>query len=114
MQHDPLVCIEDAVEACRLILQFTDNMVRLDYCSDKKTKAAVERQFEIIGEALNRLKKIDITMLADIDNWREIIGFRNVLAHGYDVIEDDIVWDSIQNHIPHLLEQLSSVIKNNP
>ncbi len=83
-------------------------------CSDKKTKAAVERQFEIIGEALNRVKKIDITMLADIDNWREIIGFRNVLAHGYDVIEDDIVWDSIQNHIPHLFEQLSFVIKNNP
>ncbi|MGP8330193.1 MAG: HepT-like ribonuclease domain-containing protein [Methanosarcinaceae archaeon] len=112
MQHDPLVCVEDAIEACELILQFTEGMKEVEYYADLKTKAAVEREFEIIGEALNRIKKIDIGMLVNIDNWREIIGFRNVIAHGYDVVEDEIVWDSIERNIPALLKQLNKIIKN--
>ena len=112
MQHDPLVCVEDAIEACELILQFTEDMKELEYYTDLKTKAAIERKFEIIGEALNRIKKIDINILANIDNWREIIGFRNVIAHGYDFVEDEIVWDSIGRDIPVLLKQLNRIIKN--
>ena len=71
----------------------------------------MEREFEIIGEALNRIKKINIGMLANVDNWKEIIGFRNVIAHGYDVIEDEIVWDSIKRNIPALLKQLNKIIE---
>ncbi|CAK8718111.1 MAG: Protein of unknown function DUF86 [Candidatus Electronema aureum] len=74
MPHDPAVCLEDAANACRLILQFTENMVESEYAADIKTQSAVERQFEIIGEALNRIKNIDAELLASIDNWREIIG----------------------------------------
>ena len=110
MKHDPLVCVEDAVKACEFILQFTQGMEEKEYCTDFKTKAAVEREFEILGEALNRIKNIDIDMLDHIDNWREIIGFRNVIAHGYDVVEDEIVWDSIKNNIPGLLTQLNQII----
>ena len=51
-------------------------------------------------------------MLARIDNWREIIGFRNVIAHGYDVVEDEIVWESIINDIPLLLSQLKDMGTN--
>ncbi len=78
---------------------------------DLKTKAAVEREFEILGEALNRVKKIDANILTDVDNWREIIGFRNVIAHGYDVVEDEIVWDSVNRDIPKLLKQLKEIIE---
>ncbi len=112
MAHDPLVCIEDAVSACELIEQFTLGMNEVDYSVDAKTKAAVEREFEIIGEALNRIKTIRYDMLSEIDNWREIIGFRNVIAHGYDIVEDNIVWHSIINDIPLLLKQLTSIIDN--
>lgn len=91
MPHDPAVCLEDAANACRLILQFTENMTEAEYAADIKTQSAVERQFEIIGEALNRIKNIDAELLTKIDNWREIIGFRNVIAHGYDVVEHEIV-----------------------
>ncbi len=91
MRHNPLVCIEDAIKACELILQFIQGMTREDFYVDVKTKAAVERKIEIIGEALNRIKIIDSGMLARVENWREIIGFRNVIAHGYDVVEDEIV-----------------------
>lgn len=109
MRHDPLVCIEDAIKACELISQFIQDMTKEDFYADAKTKAAVERKIEIIGEALNRIKIIDYDLLARIDNWREIIGFRNVIAHGYDVVEDEIVWESIINDIPLLLNQLNDI-----
>ena len=72
MRHNPLVCIEDAIKACELILQFIRGMTREDFYTDAKTKAAVERKIEIIGEALNRVKVIDSGLLARIENWREI------------------------------------------
>ena len=109
MRHDPLVCIEDAVAACELIIGFTKDMSEAEFYLDAKTKAAVEREFEIVGEALNRVKKIDVNILSKVDNWREIIGFRNVIAHGYDVVEEEIVWDSVNRDIPKLLEQLRGI-----
>ncbi len=111
MSHDPFVCIEDAVTACELIVQFTLDMREDEYAADLKTQSAVERQFEIIGEALNRVKKIDASLLDRVDNWREIIGFRNVIAHGYDVIENELVWNSVKEDIPVLLDQLQRIIK---
>ncbi|WPD24862.1 MAG: HepT-like ribonuclease domain-containing protein [Candidatus Electrothrix scaldis] len=111
MSHDPFVCIEDAVTACELIVQFTLSMGEAEYTADLKTQSAVERQFEIIGEALNRIKKIDASLLDRVDNWREIIGFRNVIAHGYDVIENEIVWNSVKEDIPVLLDQLQRLLK---
>jgi uncharacterized protein with HEPN domain len=110
MPHDPLVCVEDALTACELIMQFTLDMGEVEYATDLKTQSAVERQFEIIGEALNRIKGIDPGLLDHIDNWREIIGFRNVIAHGYDVIENEIVWGSVKEDIPVLLAQLKRIL----
>lgn len=112
MPHDPLVCIEDAVIACELIIEFTKDMDEAEFYVDLRTKAAVEREFEIVGEALNRIKKIDVDILAEVDNWREIIGFRNVIAHGYDVVEDEIVWDSVNRDIPILLKQLKEIAES--
>lgn len=68
MQHDPLVCVEDAIKACKLIHQFIQGMKEEEFYDDAKTKAAVEREIEIIGGALNRIKAIDNDMLARIDN----------------------------------------------
>ncbi len=112
MPHDPLVCIDDAVTACKLIIEFTKDMDEAVFYVDLKTKAAVEREFEIVGEALNRIKKINVDILAEVDNWREIIGFRNVIAHGYDVVEDEIVWDAVKRDIPILLKQLKKIVEN--
>ena len=84
-------------------------MTARDFVADAKTKAAVERQIEFIGEALNRIKAIDFAILEGVDNWREIIGFRNVIAHGYDIVEDEIVWESVTNDVPVLLNQLMEI-----
>ena len=95
-----------------IISQFIQGMSEENFSGDAKTKAAVERKIEIIGEALNQIKAIDSDMLARIDNWREITGFRNVIAHGYNVVEDEIVWESIINDISLLLSHLKDMATN--
>jgi len=109
MQRDPRVSLHDAIKACEQIAAFTSGVNLKSFLADAKTRSAVERQFEIIGEALNRLKRSDETLLAGIHDAHAIIGFRNVIAHGYDVVDDKIVWDTVQRNIPALLEQLISL-----
>jgi uncharacterized protein with HEPN domain len=112
MKRDPKVYIEDAIRACRNIQQFTYELGKDRFISDLKTQSAVERQFEVLGEALNRIKIIDRKILDNIDDWKEIIGFRNIIAHGYDVVEHELVWETIVNDIPVLIRQLEDVFEN--
>jgi len=68
---------------------------------------AIEREFEIIGEALSRLEKVDPETLADkIPEYRKIIDFRNILAHGYDIIDVAAMWDFVQNRVPELSKKV--------
>lgn len=113
MPRDPNVCIEDAISACALIIQFTATLTESEFLTDKKTQSAVERQFEILGEALNRLKQIDSKHLDKIEHANEIIGFRNIIAHGYDVVDSEIIWDAAQHDTPQLLAQLKRLIDEN-
>jgi len=70
----------------------------------------VERSFEIIGEALNRSFKIDPELVEEIPNYRQIIAFRNILAHRYDTVEDRIVWGIIEESLPRLLSDLKRIL----
>ena len=79
-----------------------------NYINDIKTKRAVERDLEIIGEALNRILKKDI--LFQIENSHKIIGTRNRIAHGYDSISDDLIWSIVINHIPKLKIEIKNLL----
>jgi uncharacterized protein with HEPN domain len=103
--------LEDALKHGREIQRFVSGMSLEQYSSDEKTRLAVERSFEIIGEALNRSYKLDPELVDAIPNYRQIISFRNILAHCYDTVEDRIVWGIIEESLPHLLGDLESLLK---
>ncbi|MCF6353221.1 MAG: DUF86 domain-containing protein [Cyclobacteriaceae bacterium] len=72
-------------------------------------KRAVEREFEIIGEAMNRIDKMDSKILISSKN--QIISMRNRVIHGYDKIDDEIIWDTIIKHLPILKKEVNALIK---
>jgi uncharacterized protein with HEPN domain len=80
-----------------------------EYIKDIRTKRAVERDIEIIGEAANRILRKDRNF--KIENDQKIIGARNRIAHGYDKISDDLIWSIVINHLPKLKEEISILIK---
>ncbi|MDX2257649.1 MAG: HepT-like ribonuclease domain-containing protein [Hyphomicrobiaceae bacterium] len=77
------------------IVAFTTGRTRQDLADDLLLRSAVERQFEILGEALRRLALIDPIVAGRITEHRRIIDFRNAIAHGYDSIDPDIVWQAV-------------------
>jgi uncharacterized protein with HEPN domain len=80
-----------------------------DYSKDIKTKRAVERDIEIIGEAINRILKKDNDF--EIENAQKIIGTRNRIAHGYDKISDDLIWSIVINHLPKLSSEINAMLE---
>ncbi|MEI6507641.1 MAG: HepT-like ribonuclease domain-containing protein [Bacteroidota bacterium] len=78
------------------------------YKANKMLRRAVEREFEIIGEALNNIEKIDSTI--EISSKKQIISMRNRVIHGYDKIDDEIVWGTIVKHLPVLKTEISKLL----
>jgi uncharacterized protein with HEPN domain len=114
MQLEAKKCLEDVRQAAELILQFTAGKSFADYDGDALLRSAVERQFEIIGEAINRLSKIDGTIAAGLPDTPRIVAFRNILIHGYDVIDNHVVWDVVQQNLTPLHAQVVSLLSANP
>jgi uncharacterized protein with HEPN domain len=112
MQDNTRTCLYDILQAASDILEFTRDLVHADYVADAKTQAAVERKFEIIGEALNRIKRIDKPVVAIIPDHERIISFRNIISHGYDIINPVIVWDAVQNHLPSLVRVVQGLLND--
>jgi uncharacterized protein with HEPN domain len=110
MQLEVKKCLEDARQAAELILQFTSGKTFDDYETDALLRSAVERQFEVIGEAINRLSKIDHNAADSLPDARRIVAFRNILVHGYDVIDNHVVWDVVQQYLPRLHAQVVAIL----
>jgi uncharacterized protein with HEPN domain len=100
----------DMQEAVELIVRFTDGRSLDEYSADAMLRSAVERQFEILGEALGKLAKLDPTLAERISDHRRIIAFRNVLIHDYDAILDEVVWGVIETQLPSLRTLLSELL----
>jgi len=110
MEHDPKAWLEDMLRAGEDILAFTKGLSLSDYRNNNLVKAGVERKFLVIGESLVRIRD-EAPLTADqISDISKIIGFRNVLVHGYDVIDDATVWSAIIEKLPSLLAQIRDLI----
>jgi uncharacterized protein with HEPN domain len=79
------------------------------YLANKMLRRAVEREFEIIGEAMSRIEKLDPTI--EISAKRQIISMRNRVIHGYDKIDNEIIWGTIVRHLPTLKIEIDNLLK---
>lgn len=97
MHADAPKLLWDASQAAQRIARFTEGKTWSDYRSDEMLRAAVERQFEILGEALGQLRRIDASTAQVIVELPRMVAFRNVLIHGYATVDDRLVWGGHTN-----------------
>jgi uncharacterized protein with HEPN domain len=109
MQLEVQKYLYDIEQAAARLRTFVSGKSLEGYLSDDMLRAAVERQFEIIGEAVGKMAGIDSESAGRIRNYRQLIAFRNVLIHGYAEVDDRLVWDLIESHLPLLLEDIESL-----
>ena len=82
------------------------------YRQNVMLKRAVERNLEIIGEAVNKILKKDESFKVRISESKSIIGLRNLVIHAYDSISDENIWAVLINHLPKLKEEIHNLLKN--
>ena len=104
-KREPSLLVNDIIESGVKILQYTEGMTYESFLEDSKTIDAVIRNFEIIGEAANRLPEAYKEKYPDID-WFKIRGFRNRIVHDYMGIDFGIVWQIREQFLPDLIERL--------
>jgi uncharacterized protein with HEPN domain len=110
MQRDPRAFLWDVREAAFAIRTFTYGMDVSAYENNQLVQAAVERKFEVIGEALNQLSKLDAAMAKRLPDLQQIVAFRNQLIHGYATVKPNTVWTIAQNSLPDLITVVQGLL----
>ncbi len=98
--------LADIVLAGEAILAFASGWTRQDLADNLILRSAIERQLLIVGEAIRQLRDLDFDLVSQITDYKRIIDFRNILAHGYDVVSEDIVWQVVKDKLPVLLAEV--------
>jgi uncharacterized protein with HEPN domain len=110
LRRDPKSLLWDAREAAEVIAAATTGKTFDDFDGDIVLRSAVERQFEIIGEAFAQLARLDPVLAQRIPDFRQIVAFRNVLIHGYAVVDPARVWQVVQQNLPQLRTVLAELL----
>lgn len=82
-----------------------------DYRGDRLLRQAIERNLEIIGEAMGRIARLDAATASRVSEHRRIIAFRNRLIHGYDLLDDELVWSTVETEVPVLLLEVEGLLR---
>jgi uncharacterized protein with HEPN domain len=114
MQRRAAKYLEDLIDAASFIVDATRDADPESYGKNRVLRQAVERNFEIIGEAVRRLAETEPHTAEELGNYREIIDFRKVLIHGYDLIDDQLVWSAVRDHLPALQLKAKKLLDENP
>jgi uncharacterized protein with HEPN domain len=107
-KREPFLLLEDIIESIQKIKIYTDGLSKDDFLKDDKTIDAVIRNFEIIGEAANRIPD-DVRDKFQLVNWHKIRGFRNRIVHDYMGIDYEIVWEIIEKDLDELLNKIKEI-----
>jgi len=102
----------DVLESGRSIRDWCGHRTFAEYEADRQFRRAVEREFEIIGEALNHLLRDDPATAARIAQLSPIVSFRNRIIHGYDTVDDATVWGIADRHLPQLLGEVETLLRD--
>lgn len=100
----------DVLVSGRSIREWCEGRTFPEYERDRQFRKAVEREFEVIGEALNRLAQADPATAAHIQELNRIVGFRNRIIHGYDAVDDATVWGVADSHLPRLIAEVEGLL----
>ncbi len=102
----------DILLACGELEAFTTGKSFSDFSTDNMLRSAVERQFEIIGEALRQMLMKDDSLASRISDTKRIIAFRNRLIHGYADIDKEVVWGILETNLPRLHQEIQALLKD--
>lgn len=112
MQHKVRSYLHDIMEAIVSIEEYVGKQRNFDdYLKNKQLRRAVERELEIIGEATNRILKLEKDF--PIDDARRIVNLRNWVIHGYDKVDDGLIWGIVTNDLPKLKIQTQAHMSKN-
>ncbi len=101
--------IKDIWDAAQEILTFTKGMDYEALEADRRTQVAILYEIIVIGEAANRLSDSFRSEHSHIP-WKDIIGMRNILAHQYETVDAEVVWDAVSNDVPELLTLIEPLL----
>jgi uncharacterized protein with HEPN domain len=107
-KRDNILLLDDMLLSAKKIVRYTENLDYESFLSDDKTIDAVVRNFEIIGEAANRLDD-DFKRSNTQIEWNRIVGFRNRIIHEYFGVDYEIVWTIIETYLSNLIEWLEEI-----
>ena len=103
--------LRDIADCCAAVGRFAAGKSFPDYLTDDMFRSAVERKLEIIGEAFAKLEEADPALTENFPELRKIIGMRNRIIHGYDNVDEELVWDVVQNKLPALQQKVESLLE---
>ncbi len=110
MPHDPERYVYDILSSCEFLLEFTGGRTVEDYTRDRGFRSAVERELQMIGEAVLQLDRVAPALAVRISEHRNIIGFRHVLVHGYASLQPETVWSVITAKLPILRDEARKLL----
>lgn len=111
-KRDTLLLLDDMLQSAQKIRRYTEGLDFESFLSDDKTIDAVVRNFEIIGEAANRVPPDFRNNNPEIE-WKRIRGFRNRIVHEYFGVDYEIVWEIIDTYLDELIDWLETILGNN-
>jgi uncharacterized protein with HEPN domain len=110
MQRDPRKFLSDMLDRAQFVSQLLAERSVTELKTDRVLRSAVERELMVLGEALYQLHRVAPETAERVKRWDDIIGFRHILVHGYEILDLDIIWDAVKNDLPPLIEQLESLL----
>ena len=111
MRRDARCYLWDALKAAQAVQSFLRGRTYEAFVEDDMLRSAVERQLEIIGEALSQLAKADPQIADNVAELPRIVAFRNILVHGYAAIDYGTVWRLIEDKLPELQSNLTMLLR---